>query len=68
MEGIKDYADYVSYFNDDLVVAVRKVLKRIEDRGAHDLEDSKEHNALKSIFNKFALHNKITPKEYETWK
>ncbi len=67
MEDIKDYAEYESYFKDDLVVAVRKLLKRIEDSGDMNLEDSKEHNALIRHFNKFALHKKITKSTFLTW-
>lgn len=67
MKDVKDYKDYLSLFKDDLVVAVRKVLERIEDQGDMDFEDSKEHNALKEYFNKFGLHKELTPKQVETW-
>ncbi len=67
MQGVKDYQDYESYYKDDLVVAVRKLLKRIEDKGDHELEDSNEHNTLIAHFNKFALHKKITKAEFENW-
>jgi len=65
---LKDYQEYEQLFNDDLVVAVRNVLKKILDGQAYDLEDSPEHNALIEYFNKFALHKKITEKQFETWK
>ena len=64
---MKDYADYESYFKDDLVVAVRKLLKRIEDKGDMHLEDSNEHNSLIRHFNKFALHKKISKADFLTW-
>lgn len=68
MKDIKDYADYISLFKDDLVVSVRKLLERIEDKGDRDIEDSKEHNKLKKYFNKFGLHRKLTEKQVENWK
>jgi len=67
MKDMKDYADYESYFKDDLVVAVRKLLKRIEDKGDLNLEDSEEHNALVRHFNRFALHKKISKSNFLTW-
>lgn len=67
MKDVKDYADYTSLFKDDLVVAVRKVLKRLEDKGEYNFEDSPEHNALIRYFNKFGLHKKLTKKEVEEW-
>lgn len=72
---LKDYKEYESLFKDDLVVAVRKVLQQIEDPKyvkAIDeywtIEDSPEHNALITYFNKFGLHRKLTPKQFENWK
>ena len=60
MEEIRDYKEYEQLFEDDLVVAVRNILLRIENKGSIDLEDSYEHNALVSYFNKFKLHSKIS--------
>lgn len=68
MKDIKDYQDYESLFNDDLVVAVRKILERIEDLGDYELEDSTEHGTLIRYFNKFGLHKKLTEEEVQNWK
>lgn len=62
---LKDYLDYESMFNDDLVFAVRKMLKRIENKGDQDFEDSAEHNALIGYFNHFGLHKKFGKKQFE---
>lgn len=67
MKDIKDYKEYEKLFNDELVVAVRKVLTRIENKGEFNFEDSDEHNALKNYFNKFALHKKISKPLFEKW-
>lgn len=61
---LKDYEDYEKLFNDDLVVAVRKLLERLDD-GEYDengngIEDSDEHNEIKGYFNKFDLWRKNT--------
>lgn len=66
MKDIKDYKDYESLFNDDLVVAVREVLQLIEDEGSYEIEDTEGHNKLKRYFNKFHLHKKITKQEFES--
>jgi hypothetical protein len=68
MKDIKDYKEYKSLYKDDLVVAVRKLLKRIEDKGDYELEDSSEHNNLKHYFNRFGLHQKLSAKDVENWK
>lgn len=65
---LKDYKEYQELFKDDLVVAVRKLLNRIEKDGEYNLEDSTEHNNLKRYFNKFALNKKITEEQFKTWK
>jgi hypothetical protein len=62
---LKDYEDYESMYKDDLVVAVRNLLKRIENKGDHDLEDSPEHNDLKQYFNWFGLHKKSSKEQFE---
>lgn len=67
MEGINDYNEYEKLFEDNLVIAVRKVLDKIENNGDHDFEDSKEHNTLIKYFNKFALHKKIDEEQFKTW-
>lgn len=67
MESIKDYKEYQELFNDDLVVAVRAVLMKIEDGGVMDLEDSEEHNKLIRYFNKFALHRIIDEPTFDRW-
>lgn len=63
-----NYEDYQALFKDDLVVAVRKLLERIEDKGDRELEDSPEHNGLNRYFNKYALHKKINKEEFKTWQ
>lgn len=68
MEAIKDYEEYEQLFNDDLVVAVREALMRIENKGEHDFEDSTEHNNLKKYFNKFYLHNKVSKEKFNLLK
>lgn len=68
MKDVKDYQDYLSLFKDDLVVAVRKLLKKIEDKGVYELEDSPEHNALIKYFNKFGLHKKLTREQVDKWE
>ena len=67
MVGIRDYIEYKELYADDLVVAVRNLLRRIEDKGDYELEDSKEHNALITYFNKFGLHKKLTKQEVDKW-
>jgi hypothetical protein len=62
---LKDYKDYEDMFNDDLVVAVRNLLKRIEEQGDYELEDSEEHNDLIEYFNKFGLHKKINKNRFK---
>lgn len=64
---LKDYKEYQELFKDDLVVAVRNLLKKIEDGDAYDLEDSSEHNALVRYFNKFRLHKKLTSTQFDKW-
>lgn len=63
-EEIKNYNEYEELFNNDLVIAVRNVLKKIEDGEVYDLQDSKEHNALIDYFNKFKLHTLINQKDF----
>jgi len=65
MENIKDYNEYKELFNNELVVAVRAVLNKIENGDIIDLEDSVEHNRLISYFNKFALHKIIDEPTFE---
>lgn len=65
---LKDYEDYNNLFKDDLVVAVRKLLKRIENSGDYELEDSEEHNELISYFNKFGLHKKVNKKTFQIFE
>ncbi len=60
-----EYQEWKELFKDDLVVAVRKLLERIENKGDNDLEDSKEHNRLKGYFNTFYLHKKTTKEDFE---
>lgn len=62
---LEDYEDYENLFKDDLVVAVRKVLAKIENDGEHEFEDSEEHNVLIEYFNKFGLHKKINKNKFE---
>jgi len=68
MKSVKDYKEYQELFNDDLVVAVRAVLMKIEDGDVIDLEDSEEHNKLKQYFNKFALHKVIDEPTFKQLK
>lgn len=68
MKDIKDYIEYKELYADDLVIAVRNLLRRIDNEGDYELEDSKEHNALKTYFNKFGLHKKLTKQEMTDWK
>lgn len=68
MVTVMKYEDYQALFKSDLVVAVRKLLEKIDDQGDRDLEDSPEHNALKGYFNKYALHKKINKEEFKTWQ
>lgn len=65
---LKNYQEYEELFNDDLVVAVRKALKKIENREIIDFEDSPEHNALIDYFNKFALHKKVNKSQFINWR
>lgn len=65
MKDIKDYKEYNELFKDDLVVSVRELLKKIEY--GFDIVDSPEHNKIIEYFNKFALHKKISEKEFKTW-
>lgn len=67
MKDIKNYQEYEQLFKDDLVIAVRGVLEYIEDKGEHDFEDSNQHNGLIGYFNRFALHKKISEKEFLKW-
>lgn len=62
-----EYKEYKELFKDDLVVAVRKLLEKISNQGDENLEDSEEHNALISYFNKFALHKKVNEETFNTW-
>lgn len=62
---LKDYTEYEKLFKDDLVVAVRNLLNRIDNKGDHELEDSSEHNDLKRYFNAFCLHKKIGKRQFE---
>lgn len=75
MKDIKDYEEYNALFNDDLVVAVRKVLMQIEDPKYIEeideywtMPDSTEHGVLIDYFNKFGLHRKLSEKQFENWK
>lgn len=68
MMNLKDYEEYEQLFQDDLVVAVRAVLQKIEDGYSHEIEDSSEHNTLVRYFNKFALHKKITEEQFKNRK
>lgn len=62
---LEDYKEYEHLFKDDLVVAVRNLLNRIENEGEHDLEDSPEHNDLIRYFNIFCLHKKVNKQQFE---
>ena len=66
MEGIKNYKEYEELFEDELVVAVRNLLKKIEEEVARNLEDSREHNALIRYFNKFSLYGKMDEEKFST--
>lgn len=68
MEDIKDYQEYEQLFNDDLVVAVRAILRRIDNGDAYNLQDEKEHNALVEYFNKFGLHRKLSKSQFQSRK
>ncbi len=68
MEGVNNFDDYKTLFNNELVVVVRGLLQRIEDMGGYDIEDSSEHNALIEYFNKFALHKEIDEEQFKIWK
>lgn len=65
---LKDYAEYESVFNDDLVVTVRSILKKVEDNSGYDFVDSPEHNVLVSYFNLFGLHNKLSKELFESMR
>lgn len=65
---IEDYNEYQSLFKDELIISVRKLLKRLEDQGDYELEDSKEHNNLVEYFNQFYLHKKLSKKEFNIKK
>lgn len=64
MKDLKDYKEYIELFNDDLVLGVRKLLIKIENKDLNNLEDSFEHNYLKEYFNKFSLYKRLTEKDF----
>lgn len=70
MEGIKDYQEYEHYFSDDLVKICRTIMQKAEDFKYEEngFRDSREHGELIKLFNKFGLHKKLNPKEFENWE
>ncbi len=64
MKDVKNYEEYQKLFSNDLVVAVRTIIKKIENNNGFDIVDSKEHNELINYFNNFRLHKKLSEKEF----
>ncbi|MDO7847603.1 hypothetical protein Q5H92_14640 [Hymenobacter sp. M29] len=62
------WEEYNTLFKDDLVVTIRKLLKKAEEHSSYTLEDGPEHGALVQYFNKFGLHKKLTKAEFHNWK
>lgn len=62
---LKDYEEYENLFEDDLVVAVRKLLDKIIEEGTEELEDSDEHNDLIEYFNRFCLYRKVDKNKFK---